>query len=115
MRMAGSGSERKVHPHGVVEFDDPDTGKHVVMMDGMTVESGGNDALAVVSVAAVVSCGACLKRWLMPVADYRQGWNTCRHCNARLYLPALFVQAGKQAGGALTLIPLRGHEFADPG
>lgn len=98
--------------NGVVEFDDPDTGKHVVIMEGMTVESGGGDALAVVSVAAIVTCSACGKRWLTPVADYRQGWNRCRHCETRLFLPAIFGDRDSKSG-APTLLPLSGHDFSD--
>ncbi|MGQ0429480.1 MAG: hypothetical protein ACT4UQ_06085 [Gammaproteobacteria bacterium] len=112
--MAGRGLEGRVQRNGVVEFDDPDTGRHVVMMEGLTVESGDNDALAVVSVAAVVSCTACRKRWIMPIADYRQGWNSCRHCNVHLYLPALFADGGDGSGGARVLLTPCGHEFPEP-
>ena len=80
-----------MHRNGVVEYDDPDTGRHMIVMDGMTVESGDNDALAIVSVASVVTCGSCFKRWIEPVESYRNGWGSCRHCNARLFMPPLYI------------------------
>lgn len=77
------------HRNGVVEFDDP-SGRHLVVMDGLTVESDDNDALAIVSVASVVTCGSCFKRWIEPVEAYRNGWGSCPHCKARLFLPPLY-------------------------
>lgn len=84
---------RVIHRNGVVEFDDPLSGRHMVVMDGLTVESGDNDALAIVSVASVVTCGSCFRRWIEPVEDYRNGWGTCPHCTARLFLPPLYFPA----------------------
>jgi len=84
---------RIIHRNGVVEFDDALSGRHIVVMDGMTVESGDNDALAIVTVASVVTCGSCFKRWIEPVENYRNGWGSCRHCNARLFLPPLYFPA----------------------
>ncbi len=81
---------RVMHRNGVVEFDDPDSGRHMVVMDGLTVESGDNEALAIVSVASVVTCGSCFKRWIEPVENYRNGWGSCRHCSARLFKPPLY-------------------------
>ncbi|MGQ0384390.1 MAG: hypothetical protein ACT4UP_06900 [Gammaproteobacteria bacterium] len=109
--MAGSGVERRIHRNGVVEFDDPDTGRHVVMMEGLTVESGDNDALAVVSVATVITCGSCLKRWMTPIADYRQGWNPCPHCAANLFMPPIYCDGPDGADKDRVVLPLRGHEF----
>jgi len=114
MRMAGRGVERRIHRNGVVEFDDPDTGRHVVMMEGMTVESGDDDALAVVSVATVITCGSCLKRWMTPIADYRQGWSTCPHCGANLFMPAVYSAPANGENGAEVVLPLRGHDFPPP-
>lgn len=108
------GVQRLIHRNGVVEFDDPDTGMHVVMMDGLTVESSDNDALAIVSVAAIVTCSACFKRWISPVADYRQGWSTCRHCNARLFLPPLYGAGDGKSSDATSGKPVCGHEFPVP-
>lgn len=112
--MAGRGVERRVHRNGVVEFDDPDTGRHVVMMDGLTVETGDNDALAVVSVATVISCGACLKRWMIPIADYRQGWSVCPLCAANLFMPAIYGDGSKGVDKDRVVLPLRGHDFQAP-
>ena len=84
---------RVMHRNGVVEFDDPESGRHMVVMDGLTVESGDNEALAIVSVASVVTCGSCFKRWFVPVENYRHGWGACPHCNARLFLPPLYFPA----------------------
>lgn len=84
---------RVTHRNGVVEFDDPQSGRHMVVMDGLTVESGDNDALAIVSIASVVTCGSCFKRWIEPVENYRNGWGSCRHCSARLFLPPLYFPA----------------------
>lgn len=113
--MERRGVERRVHHNGVVEFDDPDTGRHVVMMEGLTVESGDNDALAVVSVATVISCGACLKRWMIPLADYRQGWSVCPLCAANLFMPAVYSTSSNDEDGRVTVLPLRGHDFMAPG
>jgi hypothetical protein len=82
---------RVIHRNGVVEFDDPHTGRHMVMMDGLTVESSETDALAIVTLATVVACGSCFRRWIEPVEEYRNGWGSCRHCNARLFLPPLYL------------------------
>lgn len=112
--MAGRGVERRIHRNGVVEFDDPDTGRHVVMMDGLTVESGDNDALAVVSVATVITCGSCLKRWMTPIAEYRQGWNACPHCGANLFMPPIYHGGPAAADEARAIVPLCGHEFPAP-
>lgn len=87
--MARAGVKVIHHRNGVVEFDDPDTGNHVVILDGMTVESSECEAVAVVSVAAIVSCSSCSRRRIMPVAEYRHGWDTCDHCASRMYLPPL--------------------------
>ena len=84
---------RVIHRNGVVEFDDPRSGRHMVVLDGMTVESGENEVLAIVSVASVVTCGACFKRWMEPVEDYRNGWGTCPHCKARLFQPPIYFPA----------------------
>jgi len=81
---------RVIHRNGVVEFDDPGTGHHLVVMEGLTVESNETDSLAIVSVAAAVTCGACFRRWFVPVADYRNGWSTCKHCKTRLFLPPIY-------------------------
>ena len=83
---------RVIHRNGVVEIDDP-SGRHMVVMDGLTVESDDNDALAIVSVASVVTCGSCFKRWLVPIENYRSGWGVCAHCDARLFLPPLYFPA----------------------
>lgn len=91
---------RVMHRNGVVEFDDPDSGRHMVVMDGMTVESGDNDALAIVSVASIVTCGLCFRRWIQPVENYRNGWSSCRHCNARLFLPPLYFPAPARQNGS---------------
>lgn len=91
--MAQKDIRRVVHRNGVVEFVGPATGEHMVVMEGMTVESHDNDALAIVSVAATITCGACLRRWLMPVADYKNGWTECRHCKTRLFLPPIYLPA----------------------
>lgn len=88
---------RVMHRNGVVEFDDPLSGRHLVVMDGMTVESGDNDALAIVSVASVVTCGSCFKRWIEPVENYHEGWGSCRHCSARLFLPPLYFPQAKKS------------------
>ncbi|MBX3702735.1 MAG: hypothetical protein KF822_03060 [Steroidobacteraceae bacterium] len=101
-----------IHRNGMVEFDDPDTGRHVVMMEGLTVESGDNDALAIVSVATVITCGSCLRRWIMPIANYRQGWHSCPHCAANLFMPPIYGEAS--AGQAGAVLPLCGHEFPPP-
>ena len=87
---------RVMHRNGVVEFDDPQSGRHMVVMDGLTVESGDNDALAIVSVASVVTCGSCFKRWIVPVENYRNGWRSCRHCSARLFMPPLYFPANSK-------------------
>lgn len=84
---------RVMHRNGVVEFDDPSSGRHMIVMDGLTVESGDNDALAIVSIASIVTCGSCFKRWIEPVESYRNGWGSCRHCTARLFLPPLYFPA----------------------
>jgi hypothetical protein len=84
---------RVIHRNGVVEFDDPQSGRHMVVMEGLTVESDDNDVLAIVTVASVVTCGSCFKRWIEPVEEYRNGWGTCRHCNANLFLPPLYFPA----------------------
>ena len=89
--MARPGVHVVHHRNGVVEFDDPDTGNHVVIMDGMTVESAQGEALAIVSIAAIVSCSACSRRRITPVEEYRHGWGTCTHCGARLFMPVLQV------------------------
>lgn len=90
--MARPGVQRVVRRNGVIEFDDPDTGNHVIIMDGMTVESGSGDTLAVVSVAVIVSCGACSRRRITPISEYRHGWEKCSHCGSRLFLPPLDQQ-----------------------
>ena len=87
------GMRQVVHRNGVVEFDDPLTGHHLVVTEGMTVESNESDALAVVSVAAAITCGACFRRWFVPVTDYRNGWSNCRHCKTRLFLPPIYLPA----------------------
>ena len=87
--------------------DDPDTGRHVVMMEGMTVESGDNDALAVVSVATVITCGNCLKRWMTPIAEYRQGWNSCPHCAANLFMPPVYGDRSNGVDQDRVVLPLR--------
>jgi len=112
--MAGRGVERRIHRNGVVEFDDPDTGRHVVMMEGMTVESGDNDALAVVSVATVITCGSCLRRWMTPIAEYRHGWNACPHCAANLFMPPIYGDRSDGADQERVVLPLHGHEFPPP-
>jgi hypothetical protein len=114
MRMAGRGIERRVHRNGVVEFDDPDTGRHVAMTEGMTVETGGNDAIAIVSVATVITCGSCLRRWMTPVADYSQGWSSCPHCRTNLFMPPVYSAPADGEDGTAVLLPLRGHEFPPP-
>ena len=83
---------RVMHRNGAVEFDDP-SGRHMVVMDGLTVESDDNDALAIVSVASIVTCGSCFKRWLVPIENYGCGWGACAHCKARLFLPPLYFPA----------------------
>jgi hypothetical protein len=80
-------------------------------MDGLTVESGGQDSLAIVTVATVVTCSACSRRWLAPIADYQQGWDTCRHCGAHLFLPPLDLRAAA-AGGKGTAEPAPDDESA---
>ncbi len=92
--MDRNGLRAVSHRNGVVEYDDPDTGTHVVMMDGLTVETRDSEALAIVSVATIISCGACSRRWIAPLADYQPGWDSCRHCGAQLYLPKLNVSGG---------------------
>lgn len=87
--MARPGVDVVHHRNGVVEFDDPDTGNHVVILDGMTVESAHGEALAIVSIAAIISCSACSRRRITPVEEYRRGWGTCAHCGARLFMPPL--------------------------
>ncbi len=87
--MAQGSVQRAIHQNGMTEFDDPDTGRHVVILDGLTVESSVNDTLAIISVAAIVACGSCLKRWITPVAEYQHGWSTCCRCGTRLFLPPL--------------------------
>jgi hypothetical protein len=89
--MASKSMRRIVHRNGVVEFVGPHTGEHLVVMEGMTVESHESDALAIVSVAATVTCGACFRRWLVPVAEYKNGWSECRHCKTRLFLPPIYL------------------------
>jgi hypothetical protein len=84
---------RVMHRNGAVEFNDPLSGRHMVVMEGMTVESGDNEALAIVSLASVVTCGSCFKRWIEPVENYRNGWTNCRHCKARLFMPPLYFPA----------------------
>jgi hypothetical protein len=114
MRMAGRGIEKRVHRNGVVEFDDPDTGRHVVMMEGLTVESGDDDALAVVSVATVITCGSCLRRWMTPIADYRQGWGSCPHCGVNLFMPPVYATPADDESGTAVVLTLCGHEFPPP-
>ena len=109
--MAARGIERRIHRNGVVEFDDPDTGRHVLMMDGFTVESGNNDALAVVSVASVITCGSCFRRWMTPIADYHHGWSSCTHCGANLFLPPVYSTGFNGQAGTKSLLPLCGHDF----
>jgi hypothetical protein len=82
-----------IHRNGVVEFDDPLSGRHMVVMDGLTVESNDDDALAIVSIASIVTCGSCFKRWIEPVENYRNGWGTCPHCKVRLFHPPLCFPA----------------------
>jgi hypothetical protein len=84
------GMRRVVHRNGVVEFVGPGTGEHLVVMEGMTVESNETDTLAIVSVAAAVTCGSCFRRWFVPVTDYKNGWSNCRHCNTRLFMPPIY-------------------------
>ena len=99
---------RTVHRNGVVEFVDDRTGHRVTLTEGMTVESGGRVALAIVTIAAAVSCGSCLKRWLEPIAEYRRGWTSCRNCGARLYLPPIKQPAGMVSGDTEDMPDLRG-------
>ena len=82
-----------IHRSGVVEFHDPQSGRHMVVMDGLTVESNDDDALAIVSIASIVTCGSCFKRWIEPVESYRNGWGTCPHCKVRLFQPPLYFPA----------------------
>ncbi len=109
-----AGVHRLIHRNGVVEYDDPDTGMHVVMMDGLTVETSDKDALAIVSVATIVACSSCFKRWIEPIADYRQGWTKCQHCDARLFLPPLYGDGSHGSSHAPSGTPIRGHEFPAP-
>ena len=89
---------RTIHRNGVVEFVDAGTGHRVTVMEGITVETGGRVALGIVTIATAVSCGACLKRWLEPIAEHRRGWTTCRHCGARLFLPPIKETAAMLSG-----------------
>jgi hypothetical protein len=89
--VAQKGMRRVVHRNGVVEFVGPGTGEHMVVMEGLTVETNDSDALAIVSVAATITCGACFKRWLLPVVEYKNGWSECRHCKTRLFLPPVYL------------------------
>ena len=99
---------RTVHRNGVVEFTDAGTGRRVTVMDGMTVESGGRVALGIVTIATSVSCGACLRRWLEPIAEYKRGWTSCRHCGARLFLPPIKQPVGLVSGDTEDMPKLRG-------
>lgn len=92
--MTRSGVEVVQHRNGVIEFDDPDTGNHVVILDGMTVETAPGDAVGIVSVAAIVSCSACSRRRIMPLEEYRHGWGSCGYCGARIFLPRLKIPDG---------------------
>jgi hypothetical protein len=87
--MTRSGADVVRRRNGMVEFDDPDTGNHVVVLDGMTVETAPGEAIGIVSIAAIVSCSACSRRRIMPVEEYRHGWGSCAHCGARMFLPPL--------------------------
>jgi hypothetical protein len=84
---------RVIHRNGVVEFDDPQSGAHMVVMDGLTVESSQHVALAIVTVATAITCGVCFRRWIEPAENYRQGWGSCPHCKARLFLPPIYLPA----------------------
>ena len=99
---------RTIHRNGVVEFIDAGTGHRVTVMEGMTVETGGRVALGIVTIATAVSCGACLKRWLEPIAEYRRGWTSCRHCGARLFLPPIKQPVGLVSGDTQDMPKLRG-------
>lgn len=112
--MARCDVRRVIHRNGVVEYDDPNTGRHVVLMDGLTVESGENDALAIVTVATVISCSSCLKHWIMPIAEYREGWSACPHCASNLYMPSVHGRGPAGANAARAILPLCGHEFPLP-
>jgi len=101
---------RVVHRNGVVEFDDPGTGRHMVVMEGFTVESSDNDALAIVSVGTVITCGSCFRRWIVPVVDYRNGWSTCRHCSARLFMPPIYLPSPEKLGTTLPAPTVRGQK-----
>jgi hypothetical protein len=90
--MAGPGVQVVHGRNGVIEFDDPDTGKHVVIMDGMTVESEQAESVGILSVAVIASCSLCLRRRITPIADYRHGWDQCGHCGAHMFLPPLEQQ-----------------------
>ena len=87
--MTRSGVDVVHRRNGVIEFDDPDTGNHVVILDGMTVETAPGEAVGIVSIAAIVSCSACSRRRIMPVEEYRHGWDSCSRCGARMFLPPL--------------------------
>jgi hypothetical protein len=101
---------RVIHRNGVVEFDDPRTGRHMVVMEGFTVESSDNDALAIVSVGTVITCGSCFRRWIVPVVDYRNGWSTCRHCSARLFMPPIYLPSPEKLGTTLPAPTARGQK-----
>lgn len=101
---------RVVHRNGVVEFDDPHTGHHMVVMEGITVETSERDALAIVSVGTVITCGSCFRRWIVPVADYRNGWSTCRHCKTRLFLPPIYLPSPEKLGTTLETPTVRGQK-----
>ncbi len=101
---------RVIHRNGLVEFDDPGTGRHMVVMEGMTVESSDNDALAIVSVGTVITCGSCFRRWIVPVVDYRNGWSTCRHCSTRLFMPPIYLPSPEKLGTTLPAPNVHGQK-----
>jgi hypothetical protein len=89
IRVTRSGADVERRRNGMIEFDDPDTGNHVVILDGMTVETAPGEAIGIVSIVAIVRCSACSRRRIMPVEVYHDGWDSCVHCGARIFLPLL--------------------------